>query len=178
MAIFTFQPGARFETLTKPELSDALAAEFNRQTEVTLRGVKPQEIFLNLSQIQQLGGAQPGSAASVNVLTLPGTAGFTPGNGFVWAVMTAGVELTGASNIRIYKGAPPGLTSTPTGIGRLVFANTGTPTAAAANFSKGQVMMRSGEQLSFVTVTPAQFFLSVYIAAIQCPAERVGELLL
>lgn len=178
MARFIFQVGQPFETLTKPELAEALEAESDRQIAVSLRGVKPQEIFLNLAQIQQLGGASPGSAASVNVLALPGTAGFTPGNGFVWAVMTVGVELTGASNIRIYKGAPPGLTSTPTGIGRLLFANTGTPTAAAANFSKGQAMLRSGEQLTILTVTNTQFFLSVYISAIQCPAERVGELLL
>lgn len=178
MAKFIFQVGQPFETLTKPELSEALAAEFDRQTAVTVRGIKNGEMFLNLAQIQQLGLAAPGSAPSVNVLSTPGTAGFTPGNGFVWAVMNIAWEVSAASNVRIYKGAPPGLSNTPTGIARPVFANTGTPQVANSTFSKGQLMMRSGDQLTFVTVTNTAFFLSMFVSYIQCPAERVGELLL
>lgn len=178
MARWIFQVGQPFETLTQPELAAALEAEADRQTAVTVRGVKPGEIFLNLAQIQQLGLAQPGSAPSVNVLSLPGTAGYTPGNGFVWALMNVAWETSAASNVRLYKGAPPGISNTPAGIGRPVYANTGTPQMANTTFSKGQLMMRSGEQLTFVTVTPTAFFLSVFVSYIQCPAERVGELLL
>jgi len=178
MATFRFQLGESFETLTKPEMAAVLAAEADRQMMVQLRGVKDGDIFLNLMQIQQVANQANTQTASVNVLSLPGVPPYSPTAGFVWAVMTVGWELSAASNVRIYKGAPPGLSNTLAGIGRLMFGNTGTPSAAAQQFSKGQAMMKSGDQLTFVTVTPAAFFLSLYVAYIQCPAERVGELLL
>jgi hypothetical protein len=174
MARWIFGLGNAFETLTKPELSDALAAQYDLETRTLLRGVKPFDLFLNLNQINALVPA----GGTANVITLSGGMSQSPPSGFVWAVMNVGYEASGSTNLRIYKGAWPGASSTLSGQGRLVAANTGTPQAGNLQFSKGQFMLKSGDAPSFLTVTPAMTLLSLFISGIECPAERVGELLL
>lgn len=173
MAKVVLDFGTTVDMLNKDELQEALAEDARLRALVT--GVKPFEVFLNSAQITAL--TPPGATA--NVITTSGGMFQAPASGYVWAVMLTGWEVSGAgTNVRLYKGSWANASATANGTGRLVASNTGTPNAASFLFSKGQLMMKAGDQLTFVCVTAAQTLLGIYYAGIEIPAERVGELLL
>lgn len=166
MGRFALQLGGHIDTVTPHELSAALADQDVR-LRADLSGVKWGEMFLSSATIG------PG----VQVFSSSGTMTQSPGNGYLWAVMNMGIELSVASQVRLYKGTPafigPG-TFTPSGNGRLVttMANFVTP---SAQLSKGQFTLKAGDTFTAVMVT-AGSILSIYLAYIEVPVEKQGEL--
>lgn len=166
MAVFTLDLGRPVDMLTKSELEEALAAD--AQLRAVVAGVKTVETLFNINQIgasQFLFTTPPGMVAP----------------GYIWSVMNIGLELAASSQVRVYKGIPalsgsPAIT--PTGTGRVVDTMTSFVTPSS-QFSKGQLILRGGDQLTFVSTTPASaFILSVFMVSIEIPAERIGELLI
>lgn len=160
---FTLDFGQTWDLLTPGEMQSILA-EQDTANRAIYAGVKTVEQFFNINQI---GAAQ-------TIYSTP--AGMVP-SGFVWAIMNIGMELSAASSVRVYKGIPQSGTAAPTGLGRVagVLTNFVTPNG---QFSKGQLMLRAGDQLTFFPPTGPPNILSVFIVAIEVPAERIGELLL
>jgi hypothetical protein len=164
MAVFELHAGGRIDTVTPRELHHELLAQ-DARLKADLSGVKWGEIFVPSGQI---AGAQTYTTSLASQV---------PGAGFIWAIMGVGLELSASSQVRVYKRAPvfagPG-TITPSGNGRLVttLASFVTP---SSQFSKGQLTLRQGEQLTLVMVT-AGSILSVYVAYIEVPAEQQGKL--
>jgi hypothetical protein len=166
MGRFALQMGGHIDTTTPAELDRAL-----RDQDVRLRadvgGVKWGELFLSSGII----------GAGVQLFTSSGGMPQTPGAGFLWAVMNVGVELSVASQVRLYKGAPPFSgpgTTAPVGNGRLVttMANFITP---SAQFSKGQFTLKAQDQFTLFMVT-AGSILSIYVCYIEVPIEQQGKL--
>lgn len=165
MAVFELHAGGRMETVTPKELRHELAAQDVR-LRADLSGVKWGEMFLTSGVI---GGVQAFSSS--------GALSQTPGAGYIWTVMNLGLELSVSSQVRVYKGVPPFAgpgTVTPSGNGRLVdtLASFVTP---SGQFSKGQFVLRAGDQFTLVMVT-AGSILSVYLSYIEVPAEQQGKL--
>ena len=163
MGIVTLDFGQQVDILNKRELQDALREDAMLRRAIT--GVKIEEFFSN----QGLG---PNSTVPY-FITPPNMVGA----GLMWAVMNAGLELTSNVVSRVYKMVPPGPTPTvTTGAGRCVqvAGSSATPNFA---FSKGQLTLRAGEQLTFMA-SGAGNISSVFIAAISIPAERFAELLI
>jgi hypothetical protein len=166
MGRFAIQAGGHFDTVTPHELDHAL-----RDQDVRLRadlsGVKWGELFINSAVI----------GSGVQLFTSSGAMSQTPGAGFLWAVMSVGLELSVASQVRLYKGSPafsgPGTTA-PVGNGRLVttMSNFITP---SAQLSKGQFTLKANDQFTLFMVT-AGSILSVYLAYIEVPIEQQGKL--
>jgi hypothetical protein len=164
MALTTIDFGSQVDFLNKDELRAALAEDAALRRIVT--GVKIEEFSAFSQQTQVAGAAVPYYTTPVNMV----------GGGLMWAVMTCGLEISASQASRVYKGIPAGPTPTiQTGTGRVV-QQTAASTTPSFAFSKGQCTLRAGEQLTFV-VSGAGNILSVYIAAISCPAERFAELL-
>lgn len=165
MARFELHAGGTMETVTPHELQRALQDQ-DARLRADLSGAKWGEIFFNSGQI---GGAQ-------SVSTGQG-ASQSPASGFLWAVMTVGLELSISSQVRLYKGSPQfgGAGSlTPSGNGRLVTTMPSFITPSQ-QFSKGQFTLRGNDQLTAVMVT-AGSILSLYVAYIEVPAEQQGKL--
>jgi hypothetical protein len=166
MGRFALQVGGHIDTVTPHELAVALADQDVR-LRADLSGVKFGELFLSSSTIG------PG----LQTFSSSGTMTQSPGNGFLWAVMSMGLELSVSSQVRLYKGTPqfagPG-TIAPSGNGRLIttFASFVTP---SGQFSKGQFTLKSGDTFTAVMVT-AGSILSIYLAYIEVPVEKQGEL--
>jgi hypothetical protein len=158
MALTTIDFGQKVDLLNKNELREALAED--ARIRAAVKGVKPVDKFFNLGQI---GAAQ-------TVFSTP--AGMVS-SGYIWAVMNVGWELSAAGVARIYKGIPSAYAA---GVGRFVSQGAST-TTSNVSFSKGQLMLRSEDQLTVEQVAAVNI-LSVFISAIEIPAERVGELLL
>lgn len=162
MAVFTLDLGRQVDMLTKSELEEALAAD--AQLRAVIAGVKSTSVFYNSQQ-----------TASATIFTTPPQMG--PAAGRVWSVMNIGLELQASVQVRVYKGVVPPAQFSPTGFGRVV----GFMTAAFTPFltySKGQLILNTGDQLSFVTPSTGTPILSMYLTAIEIPAERIGELLI
>ena len=170
MGMFALHAGGHIETTTPKELHHALLDQDARLM-ADVAGVKWGEVFLNSAMIA------PQLAPSGQVFTSSGNMSQTPGAGYLWAVMNVGLELSVASQIRLYKGSPafigPG-TFTPAGNGRLIttFANFVTP---SGQFSKGQFTLKAGDQFTAVMVT-AGTILGVYWTYIEVPIEQQGKL--
>jgi hypothetical protein len=166
MGLFALHVGGQIETTTPKELHQALLDQ-DRRLMADLSGVKWGELFIG-SNAQGM---------SAQTYTTGEQASQSPGNGYLWAVMSIGLELSVSSQVRLYKGQPsfagPG-TVAPSGNGRLVttMASFVTP---SAQFSKGQFTLRTAEQFTVVMVT-AGSILSVYLAYIEVPAEQQGKL--
>lgn len=162
MAVFTLDLGRPVDMLTKSELEEALAAD--AQLRAVVAGVKSVDVFFNTNQIgagQTIFTTPPGMVAS----------------GYVWSVMNMGMELSASSTVRVYKGIPPSGTGAPNGLGRMVDVMTNFITPNA-QLSKGQLILRAGDQLTFFPPTGPPNILSLFITAIEIPAERIGELLI
>jgi hypothetical protein len=156
--LMTLELGSTVDLLNHGELRDALREDAELRAAVV--GVKPMDKFFGLNVI----------GAAVQAFSTP------PGMvaaGYMWAVMNCGIELSAAGVTRIYKGVPGQFAA---GFGRFVTQTASTATNSAS-FSKGQLMVRTEDQLTF-QVPGAGNILSVFISAIEIPAERVGELLL
>lgn len=162
MAWFNLDFGEKFETLTQAELRAEL--ETDRAIREALTGVKNVEQFYPLSVIA------PGSTTGPSTYTTP--AGMVPA-GYKWAVMSIGAELAAAQGVRVYKGVPP--TGAPQGGGRFV-GQMGSAVTPGITFSKGQFTMAGGDVMTFNVLSSGNL-LSLFIAAIEIPAERFGELL-
>jgi hypothetical protein len=152
--------GESLDLLTKDELAAALHEDAALRRAIV--GVKTVEFFNNAGQI----------GASVNTYTFPPS----PASGYVWAVMNLGFELSAAGVTRVYKAGGGVPLSTPIGGNRFA-GQTASTIANSLTFSKGQLMLRSGDQLVFL-VPGAGFLLSAFMSAIEVPAERIGELLI
>jgi hypothetical protein len=158
MGLVKLDFGERIDVLNQRELRDALREDAELRRAVS--GVKPVERWFGLAQI---------GAAQTVFSTPPGMVAA----GYMWAVMNVGWELSAAGVARIYKGVPSFYAA---GFGRFVTQGAST-TTSNAQFSKGQLMLRAEDQLTVEQVAAVNI-LSVYITAIEIPAERVGELLL
>lgn len=158
MPRFVLDFQSEIETLNKTELADALE---DARLRAVVSGVKLSRPFWNVGAI----GANAASFQTpVNMVQ----------SGYVWTIMAIGIELSASAAVRAYYGNYSG---TINGANRLA-ATWGANTAASWNsFSKGQLMLPAGEQITLVPAA-AQFILSVQLVAIEIPAERIGELLI
>jgi hypothetical protein len=166
MAVFELHAGGRMETVTPHELQRALQDQ-DARLRADLSGVKWGEMFIN-------SGA-PGMGAQT--FSTQGQPPQSPSNGYVWAIMTLGLELSVASQLRVYKGNPPfggPGTVAPAGNGHLVTTLSSFITPSG-QFSKGQFVLRAGDTFTAVMVT-AGAILSIYAAYIEVPAEQQGKL--
>lgn len=154
--------GTPVDLLTKQEVADALAEDARLRAIVA--GVKQGELFLNSGTVNM----------GANTFTSTGSVPQAPAAGYLWAVMNIGIELSAASNVRLYKGTVQ--PATPTGGGRVVAAISGSVAVNNNQFAKGQFTLKSGDVWSLLAVTPAANILSVFMAYIEVPAERQGEL--
>jgi hypothetical protein len=159
MAIVTLDFGSKMDMLNKQELAEALAEDARLRAVVA--GVKPTEIFIGPGII--------GTPATIFSTT--GTPPQAPTNGYIWAVMAIGCDLSTGASLTVYKGTPAAVQ-----LGAKLVARGGSANAQAFNFSKGQLWLRPGDQLTFIP--GAGNLLSVYLNAIEVPAERAGELLI
>lgn len=160
----TMSIGAHIEHVTPGELTRALHDQDARLM-ADLSGVKWAEMNLNTVQL-----GTPGQ-----VYTSTGTSEQSPSAGYLWSVMTVGVELSTASQIRLYKGNPvPGGGTAPTGRGGFISTLPNFVTTFG-QFSKGQFVLRSGEYWTMVMPTAGNI-LSVYFGYIEVPAEQQGKL--
>jgi hypothetical protein len=170
MAVFPFVPGGSIETLTRPEAQQLLRAEYEVTRIEKLRGVKEGDCWINAGTI----------GASTLVYSTSGASPQCPANGFVWAVTNIGLEVAANGNVRLYKGVPAlGTASAPLGGGRYVtLIGTAGSSGVVANqfFSKGQLTLKNGDQLTFASPTAGAFLLSIFISYIEVPAEKRGEL--
>lgn len=155
----TLDFGKQIDMLTKGEFEDALAEDAKIRAIIT--GVKPVEVFIPTSIIG------PGVA----VYSTSGNPPVAPASGYIWAVMAVGLDLSAGSALNVYKGTPSAVGQG----GRAVIHNAST-NVQLATFSKGQLWIRPGDQLTFIVA--AASILSVFMNVIEIPAERVGELLI
>lgn len=153
----TLDLSGQYDVINQRELREALAED--ARARAVLPSVKNVDVFWNLGMTGGLTSftTPPGMVAA----------------GWSWAVMAAGFELSAAGQVRIYKQAVP---AAVTGAGRFITQVTGSTIDVAATFAKGQVMLRAGDQLGFFAFSAS--INSVFLSTIQCPAERIGELLL
>lgn len=151
--------GRPVDVLTKDELAEALAEDARLRS--TLAGVKPQEVFIPSGLIPAVAGP----------FTTSGAVPQCPANGYIWAVMQIGCDLSASAALNIYKA-----TAATIGQGGKPVVHNGAAGVQTASFAKGQLWLRPGEQLTFSPATG--FLLSAFIVAIEVPAERVGELLI
>lgn len=154
--------GTEVDLLNKSELAEALAEDARLRQIVA--GIKPVTYWANSGVT---GGAS-------QLYTTPQS---LVASGRVWAVMNVGLELAVASQVRMYLNGDNLPAGAPAGKGRAVNLITSSAVLGSAQFSKGQLMLNAGETLTFFANTASAFILSVFIMAISCPAERVGELL-
>lgn len=159
----TLDFGQQVDLLNKQELADALADDARLRSIVA--GVKQGEMWIN-------SGA-PGMGTTFYTST--GAVPQCPAAGYLWAVMNLGVELSAASNLRLYKSANP-QTSTQVGNGRGIATTTASQGLQNFPFSKGQFTLKTGDVFTLVPVTGAINILSIFMAYIEIPAERQGEL--
>lgn len=160
----TLHVGGQIETTTPKELHRALLDQ-DARLRADLSGVKWAEMNLNTVQL-----GTPGQ-----VYTSTGTSEQSPSAGYLWSVMTVGVELSTASQIRLYKGNPvPSGGTAPTGRGGFVSTLPNFVTTFG-QFSKGQFVLRSGDYWTMVMPTAGNI-LSVYFAYIEVPSEQQGKL--
>jgi hypothetical protein len=164
MGIFALNVGGHIETTTPKELHSALLDQDARLM-ADVAGVKWGELFIPSGVI---AGAQTFS-------NQPGQ--YSPSSGYLWAVMNVGLELSVSSQVRVYKGqpafnAPGGIT--PSGNGRLITTAASFVTPSA-QFSKGQFTLKGNDNWTLVMVT-AGSILSIYMAYIEVPIEKQGEL--
>jgi hypothetical protein len=134
----------------------------------TIAGIKHHEFWVNAGKIN-----------GVNPYTLDGSN--TPASGWSWLVMLIGCEQSVSANTRVYKQTPQlGAANAPIGFGRFVgLVGTAGSSGVVGNLqmAKGQCILNGGgDTLTFVAQTGT--VLSIYLSAIQCPTERIGELLL
>jgi hypothetical protein len=155
----TLDFGQTWDILTKHELSEALSEDARLRAIVA--GVKPVEMWIGTGQI---GAVAP-------IFSTTGTPPQAPTNGYIWAVMSLGLEQAPAAVLNVYKGAPAVV-----GTGGKPIARGGSANVQAFNFSKGQLWLRPGDQLTFIPGSGN--ILSLFLTAIEVPAERVGELLI
>ena len=162
MALLTLDFGQQVDILNKRELEDALRQDAALRS--VIMGVKYEEAFYNVGVI----GASAGFFATpVNMVAA----------GLMWAVMNIGLELSASQASRIYKGAFPVGTTPTVGAGQLrMSSNAGASTTPNFPYSKGQLSLRHGEQLTIIPSGSANI-LTVFITAISIPSERFGELL-
>ena len=157
--------GATIDILNHGELREALNED--RALRRVLTGVKSAEYFAPTSVI----------GAATTFFTTPAA---MVGAGLMWAVMNVGAELSTAQTFRLYKGIPPGpaggVPVTGTGMARAA-GTSASGQVPNLTFSKGQLTLRAGEQLTLIAAGAANV-LSVFITAISVPAERFGELLI
>lgn len=91
-----------------------------------------------------------------------------PEQGFAWSVKIFSTVLTGADTMSIYKGES-GKTIAPVAV-------LGSNTTQVATWTSNTLILRPGEVIT--AVTSGAFRLStVYVSAVQVPAERLGILL-
>lgn len=167
--------GAGIDTVTPGELQQALLDQDARVAE-TLRGVKYGEVFINATTI----------GATVQQFSTTGGPPQSPAAGFVWSIMNIGVETSSSQALRVWKQIPGGLISGTSGVysnagsGRLVGTVPTSSSAVGADtitYSKGQLILRAGDVLSFAAASTANL-LSIYWAYFEVPAERIGEFIL
>lgn len=159
--LVTLDFGSQVDLLNKRELQDALREDAALRSVLT--GIKGAEAFYPLSVIN------PGAAVGLAVFTTPAS---MVGSGYTWAIMNVGFELSVAAQVRIWR---QGFSGTTNGANRFV-TQTGSTVTGNASFSKGQCTVRGGELLTFQALGAA-LILSVFISAIEAPAERFGEVL-
>jgi hypothetical protein len=159
---FLLDFGQTVDLLSPHEMSDLLLDQDTRNR-ASYAGVKVVNQFYNLGQT---GGAS-------QVFTTPAN---LPASGRVWSVMNVGLELAVASAVRIFKGVVPG--AAPIGNARVVGFIPAANIVQAGQFSKGQIILNTSDQLTFYAPVNLAFILSVYLTAIELPAEKIGELLL
>lgn len=155
MAKFILDFGREVDILTKGELDQSLA---DAQQRAIVAGVKAARFWANSGTI---------GAAQVSYSTPPLVA-----SGYVWAIMNIGVEMSASANCLVYLMGG----ANAAGGNRFVGIMPTGGSSRSLAYSKGQLMLNTGE---FLTIAPASGnILSVFISAIEVPAERAGELLL
>jgi hypothetical protein len=162
MMLTTLDIGSKIDILNQHEMREVMrdAQRADAELRAALVGVKPMDKFYGVNVI----------GAAVQAFTTPNS---MVAAGYMWAVMNMGFELSAAGVTRVYKGSPPQFAL---GSGRFVGQTASTATNSLT-FSKGQLMLRTEDVLT-IQVPGAGNLLSVFISAIEVPAERVGELLL
>lgn len=158
MAKVVLDFGTEIDMLSKGELQEALAEDARLRSIVA--GVKSAEFWANAGVI---GAAQATYTTPVNMI----------GNGYVWAIMAAGCEPSAAGGVKVIKQNYSGSVN---GFNRVVGQLNNVASVSYASWSKGQLMLRAGDVLTFAPASGN--VLSVWLSAIEIPAERIGELLL
>jgi hypothetical protein len=159
MAKVTLDFGQTWDILTKHELSEALAEDARLRAIVA--GVKPVEMFLGTGIL----------GAAATIFSTSGGSPQAPANGYLWAVMQIAVDLSASAALNVYKGTPAAAAA-----GSRPVMHNGNANVQIGSFSKGQVWMRPGDQFTFIPASGN--LLSIFMTAIEVPAERVGELLI
>jgi hypothetical protein len=154
-----FDFGERLDLLTKDELTAALREDALIRAAVV--GVKVARPWFNLGAIGPAASSFTTPANMVN-------------SGYTWSIMSAGAELSANAFMRVTYGRSSGAIDGSNRVAAGWTTNTG---ISWQSFSKGQLILQAGEQLVF-TPAGAVTILSLALAAIEIPAERIGELLL
>jgi hypothetical protein len=167
VANVTITAGASYEVVTPHEMRQALLDQ-DARNRATIAGIKHHEVWVNAGKI---GAANP--------YTLDGSN--SPAAGWSWLVMLIGCEQSASANTRVYKQTPQlAAANAPIGFGRFVGLVGTAGSAGVVNnlqMSKGQCVLNGGgDTLTFVAQSGT--VLSIYMSVIQCPTERIGELLL
>lgn len=158
MAKMTLDFGQEIDILNSRELRAEL--DRDRGMREVLTGVRYEEAFFNSGIV----------GPATNIFVTPQS---MVAAGRMWAIMNVGTELASNVVFRIYKtGSVASITS---GAARMVAV---APASATPNiaFSKGQLALRNGDQLTIFSAGTGTIN-SVFITAISIPAERFGELL-
>lgn len=158
MAKVVLDFGTTVDMLNKSELQEALAEDARLRSIVA--GVKAAEYWANLGTI---GANQATFTTPVNLI----------GAGYAWAVMAAGLEPSVAGGVKVIK---QNYTGSINGGNRVVGQLNNVASVSYATWSKGQLILRAGDVLTFAPASGN--VLSLWLAAIEIPAERIGELLL
>lgn len=173
MAEFTFTAGGRFETLTKPELSDALAAQYDLQQRTQLAGVK--EFRFPVLQGTAVGGVLNIGGDVLLGAVNPAWSGrqIGPTQGFTWTVLrlaifglTAGVTPDVVNLIRYGGGPDP------------VWQFNGNN--FAYTFTRGSLDLQGGESFQLVSVGAFAATGNIRLTGqgILTPTEMVGKILI
>jgi hypothetical protein len=174
VATFHFTAGGAFETLTKPELQDALAADADVRQRQQLGGVRDYRI--PVLQGQAVGGLLDigGDVQAALANGQPNWSGqrIGPTQGFSWTILrlavsglTAGVTPDVVNLIKIGAGPDP------------IWQFTGN--TFFATYSRGSIILNGGEGLRLVNVGTFAATGNIRLTGegIITPTEMVGKLL-
>lgn len=153
---FKIEAGGTIDTVTPQELSKAMAGERNFWRE-RATGVKWTELALNLNP--PLATTYPDPTPGVNQNPVG------PAPGWAWKLRIVTSTLAAAGTMAIYKGESANA--------RLIGVQNN-PAILQGIFFPDDIVIQAGQQLFIACSTN---MTTLYVGAVQVPAERLGEIL-